>query len=360
MQNETNNPRVTVLMPIYNGETYLKEATDSILNQTYKDFEFLIINDGSKDRSAEIISKYTDPRINLVHNEKNLGLITTLNNGIEIAKGEYIVRMDCDDISVPDRIEKQVKFMDENPEVGMSSSCVELYGLHRKMFYKIPSDYEEIKCDFLFNVPFFHPAMILRKSTLNKYNLRYPDQLYSEDHALWIKASKLFPLKNIPEALVYYRIHKSQICQACSSEQSVTTINLRKNLLHELGFTYNQEEEILLDKLLFYRDRWFSTKAEMKKVEEMLLRIISCNNEKNTYKEQALLKMLSEFWLSVFMESTKKGTFCWDIFINSPLAKELDLKTTDKIKYFILSIIGFMGAYKFYRQLLMIYYKFKK
>src|SRR5215472_9201923 len=99
-------------MPVYNGEKHLREAIDSILSQTFRDFEFLIINDGSTDGSVEIIASYRDPRILLVHNEKNLGLIATLNRGMDLARGEYITRMDCDDISLPRRLEKQVAFME--------------------------------------------------------------------------------------------------------------------------------------------------------------------------------------------------------------------------------------------------------
>ena len=111
-------------MPVYNGERYLREAIDSILNQTFKDFEFLIINDGSTDLSVEIIESYADKRISLAHNGQNLGLITTLNRGFDLACGEYIARMDCDDISLPDRLEKQVVFMDNHPEIGICGSWV--------------------------------------------------------------------------------------------------------------------------------------------------------------------------------------------------------------------------------------------
>ena len=102
MNSVNNNPKVTVFMPVYNGEKYLREAIDSILNQTFTDFEFLIINDGSTDSSVEIINSYDDSRIRLIHNEKNLKLVATLNKGLDLARGKYIARMDCDDISLPD------------------------------------------------------------------------------------------------------------------------------------------------------------------------------------------------------------------------------------------------------------------
>ena len=112
------NPKVTVFMPVYNGEKYLNEAIDSILNQTFNDFELLIINDGSTDKSAEIIKSYNDPRIRFVENEENLKLAKTRNKGLELALGEYFVPMDCDDISHPERIQKLVEFMEKNPRAG--------------------------------------------------------------------------------------------------------------------------------------------------------------------------------------------------------------------------------------------------
>ncbi|NHJ46179.1 MAG: glycosyltransferase family 2 protein, partial [Asgard group archaeon] len=115
--------KVTVLMSVFNGEKYLREAIDSVLHQTFTDFEFLIINDGSTDNSVEIINSYDDERIHLVHNEQNIGLAASLNKGINLARGEYIARMDCDDINHQTRLEKQVKFMDKNPDIGLLSSA---------------------------------------------------------------------------------------------------------------------------------------------------------------------------------------------------------------------------------------------
>jgi len=115
------NSLVTVLMPVYNGEKYLNEAIDSILNQTYTNFEFLIINDGSTDRSVEIIKGYNDSRIKLIHNKKNMGLVYTLNRGLALALGKYIVRMDADDISLPNRFKLQLDFMEINTEVALCS-----------------------------------------------------------------------------------------------------------------------------------------------------------------------------------------------------------------------------------------------
>ena len=118
-----SHPKVTLLMSVFNGQSYLKEAIESILNQTFEDFEFLIINDASKDNSLRIIQSFDDSRIKLVHNSDNIGLTKSLNKGIDLAKGEFIARMDCDDISLPERLSMQVSFIDKNPDIGILSSA---------------------------------------------------------------------------------------------------------------------------------------------------------------------------------------------------------------------------------------------
>ena len=120
------NPKITVLMPVYNGEKYLREAIGSILNQTFNDFEFLIINDSSTDSTREIILSYDDTRIRLEDNEKNIGLTHSLNKGLRLAKGKYVARMDADDISLPDRLEKQLAVIENNTDVSIVACWIDI------------------------------------------------------------------------------------------------------------------------------------------------------------------------------------------------------------------------------------------
>ena len=147
------NPLVTVLMPVYNGEKYLKEAIESILNQTFKDFEFLIINDGSTDNSVKIIQSFNDLRIRLIHNESNIGLIKTLNKGLKLSNGKYIARMDCDDVSLPKRLSVQINFMEKHPEIGVCGSWVKIIGLEQKFINKYPQKHEEARHIFYLTRP---------------------------------------------------------------------------------------------------------------------------------------------------------------------------------------------------------------
>src|SRR4051794_15571169 len=174
-------PKITVLMPVYNAAEYIRETIDSVLSQSFTDFEFLIINDGSTDQSEEIIKSYSDPRIRLINNEKNMRLIATLNKGIELAKGEYIARMDADDICLPTRLEKQYKVMEDNKDIALCGTGIKMMG---KKFFQplVISNSNTIKNVMrAFNV-FFHPTVMFRKSILIEQNYRYdPNYLHAED-----------------------------------------------------------------------------------------------------------------------------------------------------------------------------------
>lgn len=201
---------VTVLLPVYNGEKYLSEAIESILNQTFTNFEFLIINDGSADRTEEIILGYTDPRINYVKNEQNIKLIATLNKGLALAKGKYIVRFDADDIAMPNRIEKQVAFMESNPDIGICGSGVYSMIDDRVVIY--PETDEQIRLRMLMANPFSHPTMIIRREVIEQSGLKFePQYLHIEDYAFWYHMSQHCKTHNLPEPLIKYRVHENQV-----------------------------------------------------------------------------------------------------------------------------------------------------
>lgn len=218
-------PRVTVLMPVYNAERYLREAIDSILAQTFTDFELLLINDGSTDGSVSIIESYDDPRIRLAHNERNLGLVPTLNKGIDLARGEYIARMDSDDVSMPERLEKQVAFMDANSDCSVVAAKI----------LQIDEDGRELglwKGDagavtpqgICSRLPFVcclaHPTVMARTSILQAYRYN-PARRHVEDYDLWLRlCADGRKIEKLDEQLLRYRVHANQ----------VTTMNRRANL----------------------------------------------------------------------------------------------------------------------------------
>ena len=197
----TKKPRISVLMPAYNSAPYIAEAIESILNQTFSDFEFLIINDGSTDKTADIVAQYAkvDKRIKFIDNKKNQGLIAVLNQGLDLARGEYIARMDSDDISMPERFEKQILYMDANPDVGVVGTAGQNFGADNSVNIS-PAIVDAV--ELLRGVGFYHPSVMMRKSVIDKYNLRYDKNFYLvEDHELWTRLLNVTKLRNIPDVL---------------------------------------------------------------------------------------------------------------------------------------------------------------
>ncbi len=208
MPNNVKMPKVTVLMSVYNGEKYLREAINSILNQTFKDFEFLIINDGSTDRTAEILQSYQDSRIKITNNEKNIGLTKSLNKGLKMAKSEYIARMDADDRSFPKRLGEEVELLDTNPKVGLVGTCYEITDEDDKSFgiAKCPITDKEIRRRLLEGNAFGHGSVMFRRECIDNIGSYRPEFRYGQDFDLFLRISEKYGVANISEPLYKFRI----------------------------------------------------------------------------------------------------------------------------------------------------------
>ena len=196
---------LSVLMPMYNASTYLHEAMESVLCQTFSDFEFLIIDDGSTDDSAAIVRSYQDERIRLIVNAHDF--IASLNKGINIATGKYIARMDADDVMLPHRLETQYKFMEAHPDIDVCGSWFETIGSVHRVFRCVES-HRQIIIALLLRNCMMHPTIMMRRSIFaNNPELRYPNNyVCAEDYKMWtILVNKGFRFANIPEILLHYR-----------------------------------------------------------------------------------------------------------------------------------------------------------
>jgi glycosyltransferase involved in cell wall biosynthesis len=206
-----NEILVSVILPVYNAELYLEEAIRSVLNQTFTNFELLIYNDASTDKSDSIIKSIVDKRICYENGIKNEGLVTLLNKGLKVAKGKYIARMDADDICMPTRFEEQVEFLEKNTEVGICGSWYNdfgtIFGLVKRPVLK-----DEIESSLFYGTPVGHPTVMMRKEMLLQNKLMYNnDFLYAEDYDLFERASSFFEIANLPTVLFHYRKHDTQI-----------------------------------------------------------------------------------------------------------------------------------------------------
>lgn len=269
---------ISVVMPVYNGGKYLSEAIESILNQTYQNFEFLIINDGSTDTSEEIICSYTDPRIVYLQNDKNRGLVYTLNYGFSVAKGEYIARMDADDISESIRFERQLEVFSKDPELGVCGTWAKIIGTNKT--FKVECEYERIKCNLFFLNQFIHPSLMFKKEILEKTGLQYESINFpAEDFALWINLSQKIKMLNIPEYLMKYRVHESQISTKGSERQVQKTHELCiMQIIQFLNYIPTGEEDNVHLKLLNYK-YIFQDYSDLESIYNWVFKLIKINDK---------------------------------------------------------------------------------
>ncbi len=236
------NPKVTILMSVYNGEKFLKETLESILSQTFSNFEFIIIDDASTDKTASILKEYTkkDNRIRIIKNKKNIGLTRSLNKGIKSSQGKYIARIDAGDIALPVRIEKQIKFMKDNKEIGLLGTNYFEVNKKGKIIREIslPTNNKNIKKELIKKNPFAHPTVLIRKLVLNKTGL-YDEKLkLSQDYELWFRISQVSNLANLPEPLTKVRKTKKSLSFQKRKEQAKTGIEIRKKILREGNYPF--------------------------------------------------------------------------------------------------------------------------
>ena len=219
---------ISVVMPVYNAAKFLDEAIHSILSQTYSNFELIIINDGSTDDSLDIIKSFKDNRIRLVENEVNLGLIKTLNKGIALAKGNYIARIDSDDVCKPERFELQLECFNENDDIGVVGSIAEIIDGQGKFcgIFKVPEFHQDIKLGLLFGNQIIHPAVMIKRAVLKEFEPDVFDinQLHVEDYALWVQLIKKYTFHNLQTPLVKYRIHGENISVVHAKIQSSASL----------------------------------------------------------------------------------------------------------------------------------------
>lgn len=241
-----SHPFISVVMSVYNGLPYLRAAVESILNQTYSNFEFIIIDDCSTDDSLEYLSSLADKRIRILHNEKNLKLPASLNRGLRASRGRYVIRMDADDISFPDRIEKQVAYMEAHPRAAMAY-CDMLYfnekGIIRDFNTNSHSP-EGIRATLLFYNIVNHNGVIFRRDIISGYAYD-PQYTVTEDLDLWIRLSRSHSIHYMPENLVLYRVHEAQATVSQRELQFTQEAKIKRPLLTELLGSCTPKEERL-------------------------------------------------------------------------------------------------------------------
>ncbi len=244
-------PGVSVILPVYNATRHVSEALKSVLAQSFGDLEIVVIDDGSNDDTVAVVERFSDTRIRLVRNDTNRGIVFSLNRGIEESRGQYIARMDADDIAWPERFARQVAFMEAHPEVGLCGTWVRKFiSYGPRWIQKGPIDSATLKAMLLFATPFVHPTVMLRRSVLDEHGLRYDPAFPGvEDYRLWCEMALVTGLAMVPEILLDYRVSLSSVTGTVFRDRErwrarrVTLLRLWSGYIEKtLGFVPSAEQ----------------------------------------------------------------------------------------------------------------------
>ncbi len=325
-------------MPVYNGASYIEEAIESILQQTFTDFEFLIIDDGSSDDSADLIASYDDIRIRLLRNQSNLGLVRSLNIGIKQACGKYLARMDADDISLPHRLARQCAFMEQFPEVGVCGAWLEAFEGNTRTLWSPPLEHDRIVSTLLFESVIYHPTVMIRKTVLDCnalcYSIDYP---YAEDYELWCRLSRFCRLANIGEVLLHYRLHGNSIGKLQLDGQIRSASRIRQKLLSDFGVVPTDEELVLHTSLSL----WQSTVSLkwLQEVQNWLEKLMKSNMKMHVYPEIPLCEVLAKRWHFVCCKASSLGMISYQKYFDSQLSLHNRIAWRHRLGFFIRSIL---------------------
>ena len=226
---------VTVLLPVYNNEK-INLCIDSVLNQTFRDFELLIIDNASTDHTADVVRSYDDERIRLIVNEKNLGATGSLRKGIDLIKTRYIARIDADDLMLPERLEKQLAYMENNPDYGIVGSWTRHIDQNDQLYAvnKLCTTDKGIRTYLNIQSPFYHPAVMLRNSILKEHDLNYdPDIKVAVEYDLWNRVLRYSKGCNLPEVLTYYRTGGDSLTSRNTTKRLQEYLNVRERVCEE-------------------------------------------------------------------------------------------------------------------------------
>lgn len=308
MKINIKKPKISVVMSVYNGEKYLKEAVMSLINQTFADWELIAVNDCSTDSTREILEEYAriDERIKVYNNETNLKLAKSLNKGVQNASGKYIARMDCDDISLPERLEKQYRFMEENPDISLSS-C-RFFTLKNGVYSSggggTRCDFEAVKAMLLVSNPILHPGVIAKSRALKSFP--YDENLTcTEDLELWTRMAKNgLKLGILDEYLVIYRLHDKQITYTTYERQKLEVMEIEQKY-H--GSLLERIDEKTAD--FYINGVYFREKTDIKKLCDFFGKIRVVNKKKNAFRRDCI----SYAFLEILAEYKRHGVGSFDI-----------------------------------------------
>jgi len=323
-------------MPVYNAGKYLGEAIQSILGQTFGNFEFLIINDGSTDNSLNIIKLFDDARIRLINHPKNMGLVASLNEGLKIANGQFIARMDADDISNPNRLQSQVDLLLTNPEIGLVGCHMDIIDEHKNIIGEriYQTSHDAIKVESLFRCPVPHPGIMLRKDYFINNNLFYNPSFsyYSEDYELWQRALSILKFANVDAKLLQYRITSNQNSNLYAAGQKAETDAIRSNYLKTLGL---KDDDCKL--LLNFLDGQLTTQSLLifSQVLALIQQVVDTNKKTIVFNEALISRVFAKSTDQFVRVYTTRNNKLYSAYKTSSLFDFSQFNALDKFKILV-------------------------
>lgn len=313
-------PRVTVLLPAFNSGDYLAETLESIWKQTFADFELLAVDDGSTDRSPEILASCCDKRLRVLRNASRLKLSGALNRGLGEARGEFVARMDADDLMRPDRLERQLAHLGRHPEIGCCGGWVRTHGEGSGKIRRYPEGAEQVKAFALFYTPFAHPTVMFRREWFEREKLSYEGSYYpTEDYELWSRAVFQFPCDNLQQILVDYRVHGKSMTGGEWTEMDAQTVRVHAGIIERLGFAPSADE------LRLHRGASMgllpATAEVFDSVERWLCKLADANRQNRVFEIRAMEDVINYVWFRHAMAGVRKmGSEACKLYRKSPLA----------------------------------------
>lgn len=326
--NVTSPPRISVVLPVYNCVKYVREAVESVLAQTYGNFELVIVDDGSTDGSAEVLRSFSDPRIRVITFAENRGIVSALNHGIRSSRSELIARMDADDICLPQRFERQVRFLDTHPDVQLCGSGTRSFGDETWLFRPIEGA-PRIHARLFFGHALDHPSIMFRRAFIERFDLAYSGEFpHAEDLDLFQRAAECGSLANLPEVLLVTRAHSEETSVVHVREQLQSQARLMLRQLRVLMPGASASEEAFHLQMLDCKIECEKDTCALARAEAWLKRLGQANRDQGHYDERAFRRELrlqsnrlqntasrADFFSLLSAYTTVNGSERWSSFV---------------------------------------------
>ncbi|MEM9885723.1 MAG: glycosyltransferase family A protein [Bacteroidota bacterium] len=315
-----NSPLISVILPVYNAEKYLKACIESLLCQSFQNFELIVVDDASTDESIALVEAFDDSRILLVENEQNRGPAFRMNQGIALAKGSFIARMDADDLAMPQRLERQYTFFQQHPDYALLGTDMEFFGASNHWFplkHYTYYDHESLKIRAFFYTPLAQPSIMARASIFQHFQYR-EDFYTAEDYHLFVRILDQYKASNLKEQLVRYRLHDQNISKLKKGETlaRLAEVYALKFELEGIKIVEEDFKTHLLIPPANYSDLSFE---EMKRIESWLLRLFDILIEEKGYDAEKLKAVFAEVWYRVGERAKVHGWKAYKAYKNSAL-----------------------------------------